>query len=720
MFRRLLQVVWVTCISWSLAACGDTIPESTDASEPDAEAPLHSDRGGVGVLRQELGSGVSLNDRRSLAVTETAILSQFTLQAVLDQLVNQNGTTGYTSAQLFRQLWETQNSFSRPETWDLDPAPHCSDNNFSLNGFEYICREDSEGEQAWNGVTTAASYSAVGLFNRWDLAPANGADCGEYRIVFAKTDLSVFGRNMIIFEAVLPNPRPDLGLEGCRPVANFWRDLSTNTSVSSRATALKNFYFNGLSGFSPVIHYNNYGNNSRGVGQVRTNQFVRTPWMLREFKVKRTCPATGCRVQFIPATVKANPYGELFNANSTHPLAAEFRSYFLTQVKTLAVNDLNTFNYVVPDKYNVGQSDSQSGAVVDDYFLQFMLGGATNTFRSNIQAQLSSIGSSLTPDDIVQRAQMLSCGGCHERSIGLQVGSESLRAPSDFTHSTEFTEPGPEGERFQVSGAVTTNFLPHRKQTLESFLNKRRTIAANRPGLEYIAANKGNVYWTEQLNPGNVMKNAVGGSPVALATNQYNFWGIAADGVNVYWMDTQSTSNTRRVMKIPVNGGSATTLAARENMAYLATDGANVYWIETEVDSNFNFLYFLMKLPVGGGTPVKVANLGGPSQYLAVDSTNVYWRRNDTLVKMPKAGGTITTLVSNAPFAVSLASDGTHLYWAENDWANPGGIKKVPVAGGTASSVLSNTMFVTGVAVDNYSVYWTDGSNPGPVKTGPK
>ena len=34
--------------------------------------------------------------------------------------------------------------------------------------------------------------------------------------------------------------------------------------------------------------------------------------------------------------------------------------------------------------------------------------------------------------------------------------------------------------------------------------------------------------------------------------------------------------------------------------------------------------------------------------------------------------------------------------------------------------MLSNVMYVTGVAVDNYSVYWTDGSNPGPVKTGPK
>lgn len=718
MFRRLLQVAWVTCVSLGLTACGDAPSESTQA-EPGGEVPLHSERGGVGVLEQELGAGVSLNARRSLAVTETAILSQFTLQAVLEQLARQNGTTGYSSAQLFRQLWETQNRFSRMETMDLDPAPHCSDNGFSLNGFEYLCREDGEGEQAWNGMTPA-SYSAVGLFNRFDLAPANGADCGEYRIVFAKTDFSLPGRSLIIFEAVLPNPRTDLGLEGCRPVTNFWRDLSTNTSVSSRATALKNFYFNGLTGFSPVIHYNNYGNNSRGVGQVRTNQFIRAPWLMREFKVKRTCPSTGCKVQFMPATVKTNPYGELFNPSSTHPLAAEFRSHFLTQVKTLAVNNIHTFNYVVPDKYNVGQSDSQSPGAVDHYIFQFGF-GVPSTFRSNIQAQLTSIGSSLTPEDIVQRAQALSCGGCHERSIGLPVGSETMRPSNDFTHSTEFTEPGPEGTRFQVSGAVTDLFLPRREQILESFLNKTRTIASNRPGLEYIAANKGNVYWAEPLNPGNVMKNAVGGSPVALATDLYNFWGVATDGANVYWMDMPlSTGNTRRVMKMPVNGGTQTTLVAQENMAYLATDGAHVYFIETRVDSNHNFLDYLMKVPVGGGTPVTVVNMGAQSQHLTVDSTNVYWRRGDTLVKMPKAGGTLTTLVTNVPFAVALTSDGTHLYWAENDWATPGGIKKVPVAGGSPSTVLSNVMYVTGVAVDNYSVYWTDGNNPGSVKTGPK
>jgi hypothetical protein len=699
-----------------LMACGE---EPSLEPEAGRETPLHSERGGIGITKQELGAGVSLNARRSLAVTETAILSQFTLQAVLDKLVQQNGTTGYTSSQLFRQLWQTQ---TRNMEFDLQPSPRCVDNGETLNGFPYPCRE-AEGAQANvdTGVTPAA-YSAVGLYNRFDLAPTNGADCGEYRIVFAKTDpIGGGGRNFIIFEAVLPNPRTDLGLEGCRPVTNFWRDLTANTSVSSRATALKNFYFTGLSGFAPVIHINHYGNNTRNVGQVRVNLFIQPTWNLRELKLKRTCPTTGCMVQFIPATVKANPYGELFDAASTHPLAAEFRSHFVTQVKSLAVNNVNTFNYVVPDKFNAAQSVPEQMAP-NDYLMMFTMNGQGSTFRNNIQAQLTSIGSTLTPENIVARAKTLSCGGCHQRPGEFIGGGLTMQPSFDFTHSTEFTETGPEGTRFRISDTLTANFLPHREQVLESFLNKTRTVAASRPALEYIAVSKGTVFWTEQMNPGNVMKNAVGGSPVQLAGNLDNFWGVATDGVNVYWMDMpNATGNTRRVMKMPVNGGTQTTLMARENIVYVATDGAHVFFIEARLDSTNNFVDYLMKVPVGGGTPVTVANMGGSSQHLAVDATNVYWRRGNALVKMPKAGGTITTLVSSAPFAVSLASDGTHLYWAENDWmASSGGIKKVSVAGGTPSAVLSNVANVLGVAVDNYSVYWTVGGTPGSVRTGPK
>lgn len=92
------------------------------------------------------------------------------------------------------------------------------------------------------------------LFNRFDLASPSGADCGEYRIVYAKQSGLVSGtdRNFLIFEARLPNPTPSAGLTGCLPVADFWANLTIVGSVATRATLLRDFYFVGLGGgFTP-------------------------------------------------------------------------------------------------------------------------------------------------------------------------------------------------------------------------------------------------------------------------------------------------------------------------------------------------------------------------------------------------------------------------------------------------------------------------------------
>jgi hypothetical protein len=419
---------------------------------------------GIGVARQAVVAGpVTVDARRALAVTEKAIVSGFSLRTVLDKLAAQSGVTGLTGTQLFKQLWDTQNPSP-----GLTTGPHCNDFP-SVNNFPYRCRT-AEGAQAQNPDTELNNYSAIGLFNRFDLAPANGADCGEYRIVFGKT--GGIGRNFLIFEAVLANPRPELGLEGCRPVAKFWSDLSANTDVASRKSALVNFYFNGLSGFMPVVHVENYGLLGAGrssTGQIRTNQFIGSPWLLREFKLKKTC-GTSCSMVFQPVTDKTNPFGKLFSSSSTEPLAAEFQNtFFPSQVAALAVNDLNAFNYAVPDKFNTGESAAESFGA-DDYDRQF---STTGTLASNIQAKLTQLNSTLTPAQIVARAKALSCAGCHALSNNQSLGGGLTWPRSlDFTHVSERqTEVGQDGERFLISDALKDVFLPQRKVVLENFMN---------------------------------------------------------------------------------------------------------------------------------------------------------------------------------------------------------------------------------------------------------
>jgi hypothetical protein len=674
--------------------------------EPAAGASPHSERAGLGLseTQQALGPGVSIDPRRSLAVTDQVILDQFSPPVVLSAIIASAGATGsITVDQLFRQLWDTQNP--TPGQSDLPNNAHCSDNGGTLNGFPYPCRT-FEGAQAAPAPPALQNYRAIGLFNRFDLAPTNGANCGEYRVVFAKIG-GGGGRNFVIFEAVLPNPQPSLGLEGCRPVANFWRDLSTAPTLASRITSLQTFYFTGLPGFSPVFHINNYGAGSTGEGQVRTNQFIQPLWLLREFQMRRVCPPTGCIAKFIPVTVKVNPGGTLFSSSSTHPQAAAFKTQFISQVAALAVNNINTFNHDVPDVFNIGQSDAQSGGATDNYVAQ--LGAGPSPFRTAIQAQLTSIGSALTPDQIVARAQALSCGGCHQRSNGANLGG-GLVWPSSagFVHNSESTEAGPDGPRFILSPALVNVFLPHRKAVLETFLNKLRTVSSGQQALTAVAALRGNAYFAENTNPGTVSKVAPGGLVTSLATGRFNLTGVAADNFNVYWLEN---GNPGSVQKVSINGGGSTVLASnRPALKAIATDGSSVFWLENTAPGS------IRKVPVLGGAITQVASNLPAASALAVDSTSLYWLEGTSLRKMPKAGGPIITL-SNGVIAQALATDGVRLFFTDNA---AGTIRTMPVAGGGTSLLHAGAPSLTATAVDATSVYWTENTGPGRVKTGPK
>src|SRR5690349_16811 len=79
-----------------------------------------------------------------------------------------------------------------------------------------------EGALAQSNPFTPPQYVPLALTNRFDLAPANGANCGQYRAIYARRTNVETDRLHIIFEATLPNPDPAAGLAGCRPVAEFW------------------------------------------------------------------------------------------------------------------------------------------------------------------------------------------------------------------------------------------------------------------------------------------------------------------------------------------------------------------------------------------------------------------------------------------------------------------------------------------------------------------
>jgi hypothetical protein len=424
----------------------------------------------------------TIDVRRSLAVTEQTILSRFSLQRVFTQFAAQSAVPGLSATALFQQWWDTQNPAP-----GLFPGPHCDDTQTSpigstINGYSYLCRDEAEGTQASCDPFAANSpcaYIPIGLFNRYDLAPENGAHCGEYRIVYAKTSgvTSTSDRNLLIFEAVLPNPHPQQGLKGCQQIIDTWADLTPQNNIQTRAAALENFYFSGQGSVGPVVSISNFGDNALGAGQIRTNQFSNTVsgWSLREFKLLRTCSGASCSsLRFVPVTNKNNSCGLLFDPSSTYASAPAFRSFFPSQVANLSATSIPGLDIDTPDTFNMAQSQA-SGATAAEMRYTVQFGTSESSLRSALQTQLTALGSALTPDDIVARAQAQSCAGCHRLSNNAPLGGGLIwPASQGFTHVTERVTEVVGGEtRFTISDALVNHFLPARKAIFEDFLNNR-------------------------------------------------------------------------------------------------------------------------------------------------------------------------------------------------------------------------------------------------------
>lgn len=482
------------------AAIAASISGGCDGSLPEPQS------GGIAEIQSALSN---IDPRRSLVATELPILANFGLKRVLDQLAAQSGVSGLTGLQVFQQLWDTQNR--KPGSY---PGNHCDDqlesdgHTGSLNGYPYVCRDfgpsaPSEGGEAHVDPFVPGApqeYFPIGLFNRFDLAPADGSHCGEHRIVYARRSGITDGgaRNLIILEFTMPNPKPEKGLKECQQIVRFWADLSGVASVAERAASLESFYFGGVGKHGPVVHVDNLGNNALGVGQIRTNSvlgFAGLPgsqrvWMMREFKLLKACG--GACLRSVPVTVKTNPFGPLFKGGGAHVRTADFQTDFVNnQVQRLAASTLAEIDMKIDDVFNTGQSIASgpvggSNTTENNYVLQFATSTDGGVFRSQIQAKLTALGSSLTPEHIVARAQALSCAGCHRHNARGPVNSPDigggLQWPASiaFVHVSELNTENVGGvDRWPLSPALANDFLPARKKVLDDFLDNKPPNAKN-------------------------------------------------------------------------------------------------------------------------------------------------------------------------------------------------------------------------------------------------
>ncbi|WP_437967473.1 hypothetical protein WMF04_49355 [Sorangium sp. So ce260] len=485
-----IAAVMCAAASVSLGACGGTDPVGDDVVAAGEAQELT----GESAEALTCPASVPLIDiRKSLIVTKETdpnVLLEFPLSFVLQRLIDSVGSD-QAPLELYQRWWDTQNDAQNAVFQDAD-AIHCDDVTDSngvaqLNGFPYTCPR-AEGALASSDPFNPAGddfMEPVALVNRFDLAPEDGSHCGEYRIIYAKKsgETNIFDRNFIIFEGQLPNPNPECGVAACLPVAEFWANLSTLTETQ-RATALEGFYFFGLPGFAPVIQASNF---MVGTGQIRTNQFMGFPWVLREFKldVGTDSVDSSTRLFVEPVTVKDNPFAPLFSTtfDPNDPRGGVFQSSFLDAIDGLVPlgdeeNDISLGTLPNPDFFNSGESKVDTS---NDY--KEHLTGNT-AFILDIEGALAPIlqARSLPPgmvtaENVADRATTQSCAGCHQLSSGDNLGglhvwpanSTQSNAPNAFVHVDELG---------QISAPLQWKFLPHRAQVLESFIEEKSCEAA--------------------------------------------------------------------------------------------------------------------------------------------------------------------------------------------------------------------------------------------------
>ena len=421
------------------------------------------------------GSGeISINEQ-SIVINNIALLAEpFAFSKTMSQVVATAGGAETTADQMLQSMIDSfaENSFIHPvsgKTITVTPRPLES----VMTPADLLNPDSPDG------------MIPVGLFNRFDLAPADGSNCGEYRIVYAKNSSGIDDRMTMIFEARVPNPNPNQGIAGCSPITDFWAARSGDSSLADTVTELEKLYYQGITGLEPIVKAENYG---LPMGQLRVNLF-KTPdfntvrWSLREFLVNFD---ENGRAIFKPEPVDDSPTAALFREAGNLPGEFdetdlnEFRDAFLEQPLCNLVNPdrlnssasatdiINGISAGFPHKYNDFESISQGDEDNPAFNTDAQLLEAVETHL----AALSDL-TGVSETQLMNRAGTMTCGGCHQFSAGEDLGNGATWPASlNFVHIDEAGN---------LSPLLSDVFIPNRIRIAEHFRENRTPFQQSVP-----------------------------------------------------------------------------------------------------------------------------------------------------------------------------------------------------------------------------------------------
>jgi hypothetical protein len=239
---------------------------------------------------------------------------------------------------------------------------------------------------------------------------------------------------------------------------------------------LERFYFDGIPGFRPAIHPDHFSITGGGVRTSEQTSITLGGVRMYQFRTTKQCDGDNCTFRMTPDVLENLPFSPLFDATANLPKGKAFRDAFVSQVQNLAIRDVNLYFMQIPRDFLQVESNALDSEATFAFDVPFSRGRAIPEgveFRNRIQAELTRIGSTLTPEQIILRAETQDCVGCH--FLGAPVG-EGVVFPRSIDAIQQVTEDQPEtGEfgpnsRFRISSAMTDVFIPHRMKILTDFL----------------------------------------------------------------------------------------------------------------------------------------------------------------------------------------------------------------------------------------------------------
>lgn len=425
------------------------------------------------------GATAALRPERSVIETNPDALASISFERVLERATGEDSAYVYEAYALSFAERSDDQGFPGPRCDDESPS---SDGASSLNGFTVPCPAE-----AANLYWQLTAWKPLSITNRFDLAPAGGENCGEQHVGFFY-DTSGSGQPefplqaYLRFAAVIANPAPELGLEGCRPLIDFWASLgrSEYDGPGDRASALElGFLGTSLSstvseaspeiralldhGFQPLISPAHFGH----VGRLQLLYLGdKGDWHFFEHALVSSKEGFVLRR---PLT-QTLPVAALLD---DHPKHEQCVSELLSSISGLLNEDANLLRLDIDPACFDASNSTLDTTLVD--------GLHSTPLGSDLQAQLDdhmnhyypSLG--LAGRDMALRAEFAgTCSGCHNMPDSIWSNPSSVSHVSR-NRMQACAASGPDATRrcYARSPLLDTIFIPHWLGVLDDFQQHR-------------------------------------------------------------------------------------------------------------------------------------------------------------------------------------------------------------------------------------------------------